>query len=114
MQPIIYKKQQFLDSATINKYAKVTREVIIMKFCDKLVKQRKNNNMSQEQLADKLGVSRQAISKWESGSTIPDMAKILELCKILNCNLEDLIDDGINSNVNWLIIIKVTPANIDK
>lgn len=68
-----------------------------MKFCDKLVKQRKNNNMSQEQLADRLGVSRQAVSKWESGNSMPDMAKILELCKILNCNLEDLVDDGVSS-----------------
>ena len=65
-----------------------------MKFCNKLSKQRKNNNMSQEQLADKLGVSRQAVSKWESGTAMPDMAKILELCKILNCNLDDLVDDG--------------------
>ena len=65
-----------------------------MKFCDKLSKQRKNNNMSQEQLADKLGVSRQAVSKWESGTAMPDMAKILELCKVLNCNLDDLVDDG--------------------
>lgn len=69
-----------------------------MKFCDKLVKQRKDNNMSQEQLAELLGISRQAISKWESGNSIPDMAKILELCKILNCNLEDLVDDGVGSN----------------
>ena len=68
-----------------------------MKFCDKLVMRRKANNLSQEQLADRVGVSRQAISKWESGSSIPDMAKILELCKILNCNLEDLIDDGVSS-----------------
>ena len=69
-----------------------------MKFCDKLVNRRKENNLSQEQLADRLGVSRQAVSKWESGSSIPDMAKILELCKILNCNLEDLVDDGVSSN----------------
>ena len=69
-----------------------------MKFCDKLVMRRKANNLSQEQLADRVGVSRQAISKWESGSSIPDMAKILELCKILNCNLEDLIDDGVSSS----------------
>ena len=52
-----------------------------MKFCDKLVMRRKANNLSQEQLADRVGVSRQANSKWESGSSIPDMAKILELCK---------------------------------
>ena len=71
-----------------------------MKFCDKLVKMRKNNNMSQEQLADRLGMSRQAISKWESGQSIPDMAKILELCKILNCNLEDLVDDGLGGSSN--------------
>lgn len=38
-----------------------------MKFCDKLARMRKNNNLSQEQFADKMGVSRQAVSKWESG-----------------------------------------------
>ncbi len=65
-----------------------------MKFCDKLAKQRKNNNLSQEQLAEKLGVSRQAVSKWESDSSYPDMSKIIEMCNILNCTLEDLLDDG--------------------
>lgn len=69
-----------------------------MSFAERLVKQRKENNMSQEQLADKLGISRQAISKWESGEVIPDMAKILKLCKILNCNLEDLMDVGVNKS----------------
>lgn len=69
-----------------------------MKFCDKLANKRKENNLSQEQLADRLGISRQAVSKWESGSSMPDMSKILELCKILNCNLEDLVDDGVSSN----------------
>ena len=48
---------------------------------------RKKNNMSQEQLADRLNVSRQAVSKWESGNSVPDMTKIMELCKILNCSL---------------------------
>ena len=66
-----------------------------MKFCDKLTMQRKKNNMSQELLADRLGVSRQAVSKWESGTSIPDVERIMELCKVLNCNLDDLIDDGI-------------------
>ncbi len=65
-----------------------------MKFCDKLPKLRKDNNLSQEVLADKLGVSRQAVSKWESGSSYPDMEKMIEICKILNCTLEDLLDDG--------------------
>ena len=71
-----------------------------MKFCDKLSMQRKKNNMSQEVLADRLGVSRQAVSKWESGTSMPDMERIMELCKVLDCNLDDLVDDGvINSTV---------------
>ncbi len=69
-----------------------------MKFCDKLLTLRKNNNMSQEQLADKLGVSRQAVSKWESGASIPDMEKMMQLCKILNCSLDELVDDGAGGN----------------
>lgn len=69
-----------------------------MRFCDKLAKLRKENNLSQEQFADKMGVSRQAVSKWESGASYPDMDKILTMCKILNCNLEDLLDDGTIGN----------------
>ena len=65
-----------------------------MRFCDKLAKQRKDNNLSQEQLAEKLGVSRQAVSKWESGSSYPDMEKIIQISNILNCTLENLLDDG--------------------
>lgn len=65
-----------------------------MRFSEKLPKLRKENNLSQEQLADKLGVSRQAVSKWESGNSYPDMEKMLQICKILNCHLEDIMDDG--------------------
>lgn len=71
-----------------------------MKFCDKLPKLRKENNLSQELLADKLGVSRQAVSKWENGSSYPDMEKMIEICKVLNCTLDDLFDDGIISKNN--------------
>ena len=69
-----------------------------MKFCDKLSKLRKNNNMSQEQLADKLGVSRQAVSKWESGSSLPDMAKILEHQVETRKELNEKIDKLILQN----------------
>jgi len=65
-----------------------------MKFSDKLASLRKRNNLSQEQLAEKLDVSRQAVSKWESGDSYPDMAKILQLCKVLDCTLPDIMDDG--------------------
>jgi len=69
-----------------------------MKFKDKLPRLRKNNNITQEQLADMLGVSRQAVSKWESGLSIPDMEKIIEMCKIFNSPIEELLDDGVTSN----------------
>lgn len=65
-----------------------------MKFSDKLAQLRKANNLSQEQLAEKLNISRQSISKWESGDTYPDMAKLIQLCEILNCKLPDIMDDG--------------------
>ena len=48
-------------------------------FSENLRKIRKENNLSQEQLADELGVSRQAISKWESGAAYPEMEKIIAL-----------------------------------
>ncbi len=68
-----------------------------MKFCNKLPKLRKEKNYSQEQLAEKLNVSRQAISKWESGSSYPDMEKMIEICKIFDCTLDQLMDDGVIS-----------------
>lgn len=70
-----------------------------MKFYEKLSKLRKTNNLSQEQLAEKINVTRQAISKWESGESYPDMAKIIQLCKILNCSLNDLMDDGVMGEI---------------
>ncbi len=64
-----------------------------MKFGNKLSKLRKEHNLSQEQLADKLEVSRQAVSKWESGQSYPDMDKIVILCKIFDCTIDELIND---------------------
>ena len=53
-----------------------------MNLADNLKKLRKDNNMSQEDLAEKLGVSRQSVSKWESGQAYPEMDKVLQLCKL--------------------------------
>ena len=69
-----------------------------MKFCDKLQKIRKENNVTQEQLADKLNVSRQAVSKWESGTAYPDTEKLIQISKIFNTSLDDLINDNKDSN----------------
>ena len=65
------------------------------KFSENLKKIRKDNNLSQEQLADELGVSRQAISKWESAAAYPEMDKIITLCDRFNLNLDDLLPKDI-------------------
>ena len=61
------------------------------KFSYNLKKIRKDNNLSQEQLADELGVSRQAISKWESGAAYPEMDKIIAICDKFDLNIDDLL-----------------------
>lgn len=55
-----------------------------MKLSDKIVRLRKSNGMSQEELADKLGVSRQAISRWEMGTAMPDATNILQLSRLFH------------------------------
>ena len=61
------------------------------KFSENLKKIRKEHNLSQEQLADELGVSRQAISKWESASAYPEMDKIIAICDKFDLNIDDLL-----------------------
>ena len=64
-------------------------------FSENLKRIRKENNLSQEQLADELGVSRQAISKWESAVAYPEMDKIIALCDKFNLNIDDLLHKDI-------------------
>lgn len=71
-----------------------------MKLSEKLQKIRKENNITQEGLADKLNVSRQAVSKWESGSAYPDTEKLIQISKIFNVSLDELINDNIDRNTN--------------
>ena len=51
---------------------------------------RLSKNLTQEELAEKLNVSRQTVSKWETNEALPEMDKALELCKIFNCSLDNL------------------------
>lgn len=69
-----------------------------MNFSEKLVKLRKENKMSQEDLAASLDVSRQSVSKWESGQTYPEMDKLLAICKIFNVTLDSLTNDEVDIN----------------
>ena len=54
-----------------------------MNFSEKLLTLRKANDMTQEQLAEKLDVSRQSISKWESGQATPELEKIIAMSTVL-------------------------------
>ncbi len=65
-----------------------------MKFGTNLKKLRKLQKLSQEELAEKMRVSRQSISKWETGEAYPEMNHILELCKIFRCRINDLVNDN--------------------
>ena len=67
-----------------------------MNLSDNLKKIRKENNLSQEQLAEKLGVSRQAVSKWESGISYPEMDKVMQICQLFNININELIHENIS------------------
>lgn len=64
-----------------------------MFFADKLIKLRKRSGMSQEELADRLDVSRQSVSKWESAQCLPDLNKIVAISKIFEVSVDYLIKD---------------------
>ena len=62
---------------------------------EKIVKLRKEQNLTQEQFADMLKVSRQSVSKWELDSTYPDTEKLIRISKIFNCSLDYLLKDEV-------------------
>ena len=64
-----------------------------MKFGNNIQNLRKSKNLSQEELAEKVGVSRQSISKWECDESYPAWSNIPTLCSIFHCNIDDLISN---------------------
>lgn len=79
-----------------------------MKFNEKLTIHRKKNGLSQEDLADKLGVSRQAISRWELGSTMPDATNLLQLSDLFGVSVDYLLHDDYESDSDIPIVKEVT------
>lgn len=69
-----------------------------MKIGEKIQIIRKENKLSQEEFAEKLGVSRQAISKWELCDSIPDIAKIALISKIFNISTDSIIFETVDLN----------------
>ncbi len=81
-----------------------------MKFGDNLKALRKAKKISQEDLAEKVGVSRQSVSKWECGDAYPEMDNILKLCSIFHCEITDLVNselvdiDSLDEKVKMSIV----------
>lgn len=66
-----------------------------MNFSEKLKEIRKNEGLSQEQLAEKIGVSRQAITKWETGKGLPDVENMVIIAEIFKTTLDELLRDSV-------------------
>ena len=89
-----------------------------MILADKIIKLRKKNGWSQEELAEKMNVSRQAVSKWESAQAIPDLEKILQLGALFGVTTDYLLKDNIeneeftdNSSDSTIKIFTLEEAN---
>lgn len=88
-----------------------------MSLGNSLFKARKKSGLSQEEVGEKLGVTRQTISKWETDETIPDIFQTKKMSKLYNITLDDLIeynpdvkeieeiiektDEKVNEKINW-------------
>ena len=79
-----------------------------MSLGNKILKYRKKLNLSQEQLAEQLNVTRQTISKWELDETAPDIKQAKELSKIFKISLDELTDNDIKD------ILAVKVSNTEK
>ena len=71
-----------------------------MILAEKISEERKKNGWSQEELAEKLSVSRQSVSKWESGQSVPDLNRILEMARIFGVTTDYLLKDEIEEAEN--------------
>ena len=65
-----------------------------MTFQEKLVILRKNNRLTQDDFAKAVGVSRQAVYKWENGTSYPEIQKLIEMRELFNISLDNLFDDS--------------------
>ena len=68
-----------------------------MILADKIILLRKKCGWSQEELAEQLGISRQSVSKWESGMSIPDLDKIIKLSDLFEVSTDYLLKDELDS-----------------
>ena len=67
-----------------------------MKLHEKILKLRTERGMSQEALAEQVGVSRQSVSKWEGGISVPDLERLKALSRVFGVSYDYLLDDGLD------------------
>ncbi len=84
-----------------------------MGFSDKLRELRKNEGLSQEQLAEKMCVSRQAITKWETGKGLPDVENMLVIAEIFKITLDELLIDTVKIQKEKTVYTSETIYDID-
>ena len=86
-----------------------------MTFAEKLKSIRKQAGMSQEQLAEKLGVSRQAITKWETDAGIPDIQNLMAISTLFDISIDEMLSNkkGVNKKTEYLFE-SVTEYDIDE
>lgn len=65
-----------------------------MNFCTNLRDLRKANGLTQKELGARIGVTSQAVNKWENGSRLPRMHDVLKICEVLGCTPDDLIKES--------------------
>ena len=71
-----------------------------MNIAEKIVLLRKKKGISQEELANKLNTSRQAVSKWENNQSTPDLERLVALSKYFNVTTDYLLTDSIETSIN--------------
>ena len=97
LQPKVDKMKSRIGGATTTQIRKIRvsnleESVMTIEIADRLIKLRKKNGLSQEELADKLGLSRQAVSKWERAEASPDTDNLICLAKIYGVSLDELLN----------------------
>ena len=86
-----------------------------MILADKIIEERKKNGWSQEELASKLGISRQAVSKWESSGSIPDLQRILQMSELFGVTTDYLLKDEIEEErLNEYVETKTVKVSMEE
>lgn len=84
-----------------------------MNMSDKIIKHRKANGWSQEDFAEKLNVSRQAISRWENGTALPDAQNILQISKLFHVTTDYLLNEDYESDRDIPVVKTATQETED-